>query len=158
MLHDDCAPDANTLHELLVVATSDDRIAVVGPRIRAWPRAQRLLEVGVSISGTGHRETRLELGEYDQGQHDAQRDGLAVSTAGMLVRREVWNRLGGLDPRLPLFRDDVDFGWRVARVAFVATRGLHGAGLLQGSGGTARRQGVARRRSARALRGPARRA
>lgn len=115
LLHDDCAPDANTLRELLVVATSDDWIAVVGPRIRAWPRAQRLLEVGVSISGTGHRETRLELGEYDQGQHDAQHDVLAVSTAGMLVRREVRYRLGGLDPRLPLFRDDVDFGWRVVR-------------------------------------------
>ena len=37
---------------------------------------------------------------------------LAVGTAGMLVRRDVWDRLGGLDPSLPLFRDDIDFGWR----------------------------------------------
>ncbi len=115
LLHDDCAPDPDALQELLAVATSDDRIAVVGPRIRAWPRARRLLEVGVTISGTGHRETGLEPGEYDQGQYDEQRDVLAVSTAGMLVRRDVWDRLGGLDPRLPLFRDDVDFGWRVAK-------------------------------------------
>lgn len=115
LLHDDCAPDVDTLRELLAVATSAARVAVVGPRIRAWPRAQRLLEVGVTISGTGHRETRLEAGEYDQGQHDEQRDVLAVSTAGMLVRRDVWDRLGGLDPRLPLFRDDIDFGWRVAK-------------------------------------------
>jgi hypothetical protein len=35
-----------------------------------------------------------------------------VRTAGLLVRRDVWDRLGGLDPALPLFRDDVDFGWR----------------------------------------------
>ena len=70
LLHDDCAPDVDTLRELLAVATSGDRIAVVGPRICAWPCAQRLLEVGVTISGTGHRETRLEPGEYDQGQHE----------------------------------------------------------------------------------------
>ena len=31
----------------------------------------------------------------------------------MLVRRDVWDRLGGFDPSLKLFRDDVDFCWRV---------------------------------------------
>ena len=51
------------------------------------PRCSRLLEVGVTISGTGRRETGLEPGEYDQGQHDEVRQVLAVNTAGMLVRR-----------------------------------------------------------------------
>jgi GT2 family glycosyltransferase len=74
-----------------------------------------MLEVGVTITGTGHRETGVEIGETDQGQHDTQRDVLSVSSAGMLVRRSTWNRLKGFDKRLPLFRDDLDFGWRVAR-------------------------------------------
>jgi hypothetical protein len=30
----------------------------------------------------------------------------------MLVRRDVWEQLGGFDRRLPLMRDDVDFCWR----------------------------------------------
>ncbi|MBA2773595.1 MAG: glycosyltransferase family 2 protein [Nocardioidaceae bacterium] len=113
LLHDDCAPAAEALGELLAVATSAEEVAVVGPRVRAWPRARRLLEVGLTITGTGHRETGLEPGEFDQGQHDDQRDVLAVGTAGMLVRMDVWEALGGFDPCLPLFRDDVDFGWRV---------------------------------------------
>jgi hypothetical protein len=54
--------------------------------------------------------------EYDQGQHDGNHDVLAVSTAGALIRRDVFEELGGLDPNLTLFRDDVDFGWR-ARAA-----------------------------------------
>ncbi|MEU6131829.1 glycosyltransferase [Saccharopolyspora sp. NPDC047091] len=37
---------------------------------------------------------------------------LAVSTAGALVRREVFERLGGFDPALPLGFEDIDFGWR----------------------------------------------
>ncbi|MCA1227692.1 glycosyltransferase family 2 protein [Saccharopolyspora sp. 6M] len=37
---------------------------------------------------------------------------LAVSTAGALVRRGVFERLGGFDPALPLGFDDIDFGWR----------------------------------------------
>src|SRR5262249_19850245 len=43
---------------------------------------------------------------------DTIRDAMAVSTAGMLVRRDVWDELGGLDPAFGLFRDDVDFCWR----------------------------------------------
>lgn len=115
LLHDDCAPAPDALARQLETATSDPSIGVVGCRIRAWPRGRRLLEVGVTITGTGHRETGLELGEHDQGQHDELRDVLAVSTAGMLVRAELLDRLGGFDPNLPLFRDDVDFGWRTAK-------------------------------------------
>jgi hypothetical protein len=75
-----------------------------------------LLEAGVSIAGNGARWTGLEPLEYDQGQHDGDHEVLAVSTAGALIRRDVFEELGGLDPNLTLFRDDVDFGWR-ARAA-----------------------------------------
>lgn len=114
LLHDDCAPAPDALERLLETAVTDPRIVAVGCRVRAWPRARRLLEVGVTITGTGHRETGLEPGEYDQGQYDEVRDVLAVSSAGMLVRRGAWDSLGGFDPRLPLFCDDIDLGWRAA--------------------------------------------
>ena len=118
LLHDDCRPSPDALAALLQVASTDQRIAAVGGRLRAWPRARRLLEVGVTITGTGHREPGVELGEFDQGQHSRSRDVLAVSSAGMLVRRRVWEEMGGFDPELPLFRDDVDFGWRAARAGY----------------------------------------
>ena len=38
---------------------------------------------------------------------------LAVGTAGALIRRDVWDRLGGLDPAWPIYGDDVDLGWRI---------------------------------------------
>ncbi|HEX7106180.1 MAG TPA: glycosyltransferase, partial [Acidothermaceae bacterium] len=85
---------------------------VLGPKLRGWHDHRVLLEVGVTVDRGGRRETGLEPGELDHGQHDGDRDVLAVSTAGMLVRRDVWDELGGLDRALPLFRDDIDFGWR----------------------------------------------
>ncbi len=115
LLHDDSAPGPDALAHLLDQATQSDDIGIAGPKLREWPSLKRLLEVGVTISGTGARETGLERGEPDQGQHDRPRDVLAVSTAGMLVRRRVLEDLGGFDPRLPLFYDDVDLGWRAAR-------------------------------------------
>ena len=91
---------------------ASDSVAVAGPKVRGWHDSSRLLEVGVTIGGGGRRETGLDRGELDQGQHDGRRDVLAVGSAGMLVRRDVWDELGGFDPALPLFRDDVDLGWR----------------------------------------------
>ncbi len=73
------------------------------------------MEVGVTVARTGERVTGLERRELDQGQHDVVTDTLAVGSAGMLIRRDVWDQLDGFDPALPLFRDDIDFCWRARR-------------------------------------------
>ncbi|MFI9239409.1 glycosyltransferase [Streptomyces sp. NPDC053079] len=112
LLHDDCAPEPGALHELLRVADAEPDAAVIGPKLRSWYDRRQLLETGVSIARSGRRWTGLERREQDQGQHDQVRTVLAVSTAGMLIRRDVWDELGGFDARLPLMRDDVDLCWR----------------------------------------------
>ena len=142
LLHDDSAPAPDALAALLDHAGAEPDIGVVGAKLREWPSLRRLLEVGATITGTGHRETGLERGEPDQGQHDRPRDVLAVSSAGMLVRCDVWATLGGFDPHLPVFGADIDFGWRANRAGYrvrvqpaavvfhaeAATRGLRGDG------------------------------
>ena len=112
VLHDDCAPAADALHQLLVAIAESPSIAVAGPKVIAWHDRHWLLEVGLTATWLGRRETGLERHEQDQGQHDAQRDVLAVGSPGMLIRRGVWDRLGGFDPNLQLFGDDLDLGWR----------------------------------------------
>ncbi|MEO6472202.1 MAG: glycosyltransferase family 2 protein [Aeromicrobium sp.] len=118
LLHDDCAVMPGTLAGLLDEAMSSPDIAVVGPKVREWPSLRRLLEVGLTVTSTGGRETSLEPGEPDAGQHDRPCDVLAVNTAGVLIRRDVWDELKGFDPTLPLFFDDIDFGWRAARAGY----------------------------------------
>src|SRR5690606_8261607 len=85
LLHDDSAPHPEALLALTLAAEEYPDVATFGPKLREWPSLRRLLELGVTISGTGRRETGLERGEYDQGQHDVEREVLAVNTAGMLV-------------------------------------------------------------------------
>ncbi|MFG2825234.1 glycosyltransferase [Kitasatospora sp. NPDC048365] len=113
LLHDDCEPQTDALRRLLQVADSTPSAAVVGPKLRSWYDRRQLLEVGVTIARSGRRWTGLDRREQDQGQHDQVRPVLAVSTAGMLVRRDVFEELGGFDKALPLMRDDTDFCWRV---------------------------------------------
>ena len=116
LIHDDCAPAPTALAELLHAIDDRPQVVMVGPKLLGWHDRTHLLEAGISIAGNGARWTGLEPLEYDQGQHDGIHDVLSVSTAGALIRRDVFEELGGLDPNLELFRDDVDFGWR-ARTA-----------------------------------------
>jgi GT2 family glycosyltransferase len=113
ILHDDCVLDPRALEELLAVVVDRPNIVMAGPKLLGWHDRTHLLEVGISIATNGARWTGLENHEYDQGQHDGNHEVLAVSTAGALIRRDVFEELGGFDPNLELFRDDVDFGWRV---------------------------------------------
>ena len=113
IVHDDCAPAKDALERLLAGVKEKPQVALAGPKLRGWHDRKHLLELGVSIATNGARWTGLEYREQDQGQHDDERDVLAVSTAAMLIRREVFTELGGFDPKLSLFRDDVDLGWRV---------------------------------------------
>ncbi|MFF8233834.1 glycosyltransferase family 2 protein [Streptomyces caelestis] len=117
LLHDDCAPEPDALAQLLRVVDNEyelgrEDVAVVGPKLRGWYDRRQLLEVGVSIANSGRRWTGLDRREQDQGQHDHVRPVLSVSTAGMLIRRDVFEQLGGFDRHLPLMRDDVDLCWR----------------------------------------------
>jgi len=113
LLHDDVAVDPNALQKLLEHAADSPSASVLGPKVRDWHDPRYLVEVGFTTDAAGHRETGLEHREHDQGQHDAVRDVLAVGTAAALVRREVWDQVGGLDPALTVFRDDLDLGWKV---------------------------------------------
>lgn len=116
VLHDDCSFEKDALEKLLEAISERPNVAMAGPKILGWHDRTHLLEVGISLATNGARWTGLEPAEYDQGQRDGIHEVLAVSTAGALIRRDVYEELGGFDKNLELFRDDVDFGWR-ARVA-----------------------------------------
>lgn len=111
ILHDDSAPKVDALLQLVAAANSSGA-DIVGPKVLGWNDRTHLLEIGITIGLGGRRETGLERGERDQGQHDRDQDVLAVGSAGMLIKSSVWTALDGFDPFLPMFRDDVDLGWR----------------------------------------------
>jgi GT2 family glycosyltransferase len=113
LLHDDCEPAPDALEQLLRGAAETRSAAVLGPKVMDWADRKVILEAGVTIDMAGRRITGIEPREVDQGQHDGDRDALAVGSAGMLVRRDVWDQAGGFDQSMALFREDVDFCWRV---------------------------------------------
>ena len=118
LLHDDCEPAPDALAQMLSAASRNRTTAVLGPKLKDLADRRVLREAGVTVDRAGGRFTGIEPGELDQGQHDGNRPVLAVSSAGMLIRRDVWDQLGGFDPNLPLMRDDIDFCWRAHAVGY----------------------------------------
>ena len=111
-VHDDLALRPDAVEHLVAALTADPRLAVVGPKLVDWHDPERLQQVGWTVDVTGRADLGLEPDERDQGQRDEPRRPLVVSTAGMLVRRDVLESLGRFDRRYHVFRDDLDLCWR----------------------------------------------
>ncbi|AXJ10373.1 glycosyltransferase family 2 protein [Arthrobacter sp. PM3] len=112
LLHDDAAPAPEALAELLHAVERAPSVTVAGCKQLDWHTERRLIDVGLSTSRWAERLTLIDADELDQGQYDGRSDTFAVNSAGMLVRRDVWEELRGFDPALPGSGDDVDFCWR----------------------------------------------
>ena len=105
VLHDDCAPEPECLDQLLRAAADHHSATVLGPLSLDWADPRLIVEAGLSTDAAGHRQRVAAPGEEPG-------EVLAVPSAGSLVRRDVWDALGGFDPDFLLLREDLDFGWR----------------------------------------------
>ncbi|WP_434618153.1 glycosyltransferase [Arthrobacter sp. A5] len=112
LLHDDAAPAPDALAELLHAVERAPSVTVAGCKQLDWAEPRKLVDVGLSASRGAERITLIDRDEHDQGQHDGRSDVFAVNSAGMLLRRDVWEELDGFDPALPGTGDDIDFCWR----------------------------------------------
>ena len=113
--HDDVAPALDAVR-CLVGEAYRSNAGIVGPKLVEWDAPDRLLEVGIGVDRFGVAVERVERGELDQAQHDEGREVFAVPGGCMLVRADLFRALGGFDPDIELFGEDVDLCWR-AQVA-----------------------------------------
>ncbi|HEX4443417.1 MAG TPA: glycosyltransferase family 2 protein [Galbitalea sp.] len=115
LLGADNVPASGALAALLGAVEIAPSVAVAGPKLMRSDEADIIARYGESITRYGASVVLVE-NELDQAQYDGQSDILAVSAAGMLVRRSVWDALGGFDPGLPSVDAGLDFSVR-ARLA-----------------------------------------
>lgn len=111
LLHDDSAPEEDCLAALLNTAEAAPSAGALGPLAVDWGDPQLIVDAGLSLDASGHLRGGMGL---DNSEHVEQStEVLAMPSAGMLVRRSVYDNLDGFDEAFQVFAEDVDFGWRV---------------------------------------------
>jgi GT2 family glycosyltransferase len=134
LLAQDTAPEPGALRLLAGALESQPSVSMVAPKLRDARDPDLIVSLGVSMTALG-RTVGLVDGQLDQGQHDAAEDALAADVRGMLVRRQIWDLLGGVDPALLGADEGLDLGVRArlagGRVALVpaASVVVHGDGV-----------------------------
>jgi GT2 family glycosyltransferase len=115
LLHDDTALAPEAISRLVAAAGRVTSTGIVGPKILDWHDRRILREIGFAADRFGYPHSPLEPGEIDQGQYGAPREVLFISSAAMLIARQVIERVGPPDQRLGPGAA-MEFCWR-ARVA-----------------------------------------
>ncbi len=113
-------PDA-----LTALITQAERVeaSVAGSKLLRAEAPEQLVSVGAATDVFGVPYTGIEPGEVDQEQYDVVRDVAFVEPASMLIRRDLFVGLGGLDTYMPFESAGIDLCQRArlrgARVVVV---------------------------------------
>lgn len=131
ILHDDSAPDPECLGQLVQAFENSTTLGIAGPKALDWDKPETLASVGIHATRGGERLTPFDPGEVDQGQYDGISDVLAVGTAGLLIKAQLWDRLRGTSPLLGKFTEGLELGRRARmagyRVCLVPTARIYHA-------------------------------
>lgn len=68
--------------------------------------------IGEYIGTNGFLVQKAKSGEIDRGQYDERTEILAAKSAGMFIRKELFNKIGGFDKDYFMYLEETDLGWR----------------------------------------------
>ncbi len=111
LAHDDVRP-ATSAVRLMVEEALRSNAGIVAPKYVRWDDPERIISVGLNVDKLGARADRVVPGELDQRQHDAVRDVFIAPGGFVLLRMDLFATLGGMDPSIEMFGEDLDICWR----------------------------------------------
>lgn len=111
LLNDDTRTDPKWLEELVKAIESDETLFAVGSKILFYDRPDIINHAGakITIIGAGFD---IGFGEKDSPEFNEQKYVGAVCGAGMLVRKEIFEEIGGFDEDYFAYFEDLDLCWR----------------------------------------------
>jgi|SRR3989344_1179551 len=117
LLNNDTLIDSKALKHLALKLFSDDKIGIVGPKIYYFDN-KTLWFAGGTINyfvGDPHHIGDKEL---DHGQYNKESETDYITGAAMLVKKEVFDKIGLLDKDFFAFYEELDFNVRARKAGF----------------------------------------
>lgn len=131
LLNNDTTVDGNLVMKLFKAAEKDSKIGILAPKIyfapgyeyhksryKADDRGKVIWFAGGIIDWQNVFASHRGVDEVDAGQYDQQQQTDFVSGCAMLVKKEVFDKVGLLDSRYFLYLEDLDFCLRAKSGGF----------------------------------------
>jgi hypothetical protein len=118
LLNNDTVVDPALVDRLVEVIAESDDIGIVGPKIYYASQPDRIWFAGGRIYLARAVSKHIGIRELDTGRYDSIRDVDYVTGCALLARREVFEKIGYLDPVFAAYYEDADFCVRARRAGF----------------------------------------
>jgi len=118
ILNSDTVLDSEAIAELVKVAERDERIGFVSGKVYWYTRQDVFQTVGRLSDPLTLVGAHVGSGEVDRGQYEMITDYDFIDDVFLLVRREVYETIGGYDPNFFLYYEETDWCARVRRAGF----------------------------------------
>jgi hypothetical protein len=124
-LDNDTKVDSLWLKEAIGLMERGPTIGAIQCKLLLMNERDKFDYAGDYLSQYGFLIQRASFGEVDNGQLDKVAEIFSAKSAGMIVRRDVFNRIGGFDEDYFVYVEETDLCWRIwlngYRVVFVPT-------------------------------------
>jgi len=128
-LDNDAIVERDWLKESVKLMEQDEKLGSVQPKILRIGAEDRLDHTGLALDALGTWSSSFDMEEKD---FDLVFDIFAAASATCVVRRGVFDQLGGFDEDYFIYDDDTDFCWRTIlmgyRVVFAPAARVHHRG------------------------------
>ena len=98
--------------EAIACFEREPQVGIIQCKLLLANDPRRIDYVGEYLGQYGFLVQEAEGGEIDLGQHEVEKDILAAKSAGMFMRRDVFERVGGFDEDYFIYVEETDLGWR----------------------------------------------
>ena len=115
LLNNDVSVEKNWLSELVKVAQSDKSIGAVGPKILYSEKRNSkyvINSAGMVVDKHFMSYDRYE-GEIDSENYSATQEVECLTGGAILITKEAWDKVGGFNPKMFLYYEDVDLCLRI---------------------------------------------
>jgi len=118
LLNNDAIADKKFLSEMMEIAESDEKIGIVCPKVYFYSKLKVLQYAGLKFDFNFGKSILIGHGQKDNGQFDNIKEADFCGGTCMLVKKEIFERIGLFDKKYFAYFEDNDFGFKAKKAGY----------------------------------------
>lgn len=111
-LDNDTQVKKDWITEAIKLFQRDQKIGCIQCKLLLLAEKNKYDYAGEYLNQYGFLVQRAQYKETDNGQFDQEEEILAAKSAGMFIRKDIFNIIGGFDKDYFIYMEETDLGWR----------------------------------------------